>query len=47
MTSVTMDMARDQYETNVNANKVTGVCGRLMCCLAFEADKRKFKQSEE
>lgn len=36
MTSVTMDMARDQYENNVNANKVTGLCGRLMCCLAFE-----------
>lgn len=36
MTSVTMDMARDQYESNVNANKVTGCCGRLMCCLAFE-----------
>jgi cell fate regulator YaaT (PSP1 superfamily) len=47
MTSVTMDMARDQYETNVNANKVTGVCGRLMCCLSFEADKKKYKQSEE
>jgi cell fate regulator YaaT (PSP1 superfamily) len=45
MTSVTMDMARDQYETNVNANKVTGACGRLMCCLAFEANK-KYKKSE-
>lgn len=36
MTSVTMDMAREQYENNINANKVTGVCGRLMCCLSFE-----------
>ncbi len=45
MESVTMDMARDQFENNVNANKVTGACGRLMCCLAFEAgDKPKRKK---
>ncbi len=43
MDSVTMDMARDQYETNVNVNKVTGVCNRLMCCLAFEANNSKGK----
>jgi cell fate regulator YaaT (PSP1 superfamily) len=40
MTSVTMDMARDQFENNVNANKVTGACGRLMCCLAFEVGNK-------
>jgi cell fate regulator YaaT (PSP1 superfamily) len=40
MESVTMEMARDQFETNVNANKVTGACGRLMCCLAYEAGKQ-------
>lgn len=40
MGSVTMDMARDQFENNVNANKVTGACGRLMCCLAFEAGNK-------
>ncbi len=39
--SVSMDMAREQYETNVNANKVTGLCGRLMCCLAFEENQKK------
>ncbi|MEI7690193.1 MAG: regulatory iron-sulfur-containing complex subunit RicT [bacterium] len=39
--SVSMDMAREQYETNVNANKVTGLCGRLMCCLAFEDNGAK------
>jgi cell fate regulator YaaT (PSP1 superfamily) len=45
MESVTMDMARDQFENNVNANKVTGACGRLMCCLAFETgDKLKKKK---
>jgi len=36
--SVTMDMAREQYENNVNASKVTGICGRLMCCLAYEVE---------
>lgn len=40
MESVTMDMAREQFENNVNANKVTGACGRLMCCLAFEAGNK-------
>lgn len=40
MESVTMDMARDQFENNVNANKVTGACGRLMCCLAFEVGNK-------
>ena len=40
MGSVTMDMARDQFENNVNANKVTGACGRLMCCLAFEVGNK-------
>ena len=42
--SVSMDMAREQYETNVNANKVTGLCGRLMCCLAFEEGEKKVKK---
>lgn len=43
--SISMDMAREQYETNVNANKVTGLCGRLMCCLTFEEiDKKKGKK---
>ena len=43
MGSVTMDMARDQFENNVNANKVTGACGRLMCCLAFEVGNKPKK----
>ena len=42
--SVSMDMAREQYETNVNANKVTGLCGRLMCCLAFEENHKKITE---
>jgi len=44
MESVTMDMARDQFENNVNANKVTGACGRLMCCLAFEVGNKPKKR---
>lgn len=43
MESVTMDMARDQFENNVNANKVTGACGRLMCCLSFEVGNKPKK----
>ncbi len=43
MESVTMDMAREQFENNINASKVTGACGRLMCCLAFEISKGKKK----
>lgn len=39
--SITMDMARAQYETGINANKVSGLCGRLMCCLSFEKNKEK------
>ncbi|OQA92203.1 MAG: hypothetical protein BWY26_00418 [Elusimicrobia bacterium ADurb.Bin231] len=34
-TSVTGDMAKEQNLT-VNPAKISGVCGRLMCCLAFE-----------
>ena len=46
MESVTMDMARDQYHNNVNANKVTGICGRLMCCLAYEANNKPVKKGK-
>ena len=42
--SVTMDMAREQFENNINAGKVTGACGRLMCCLAFESAAKKKKK---
>ncbi|MEW6555955.1 MAG: regulatory iron-sulfur-containing complex subunit RicT [Elusimicrobiota bacterium] len=34
-TSVTADMAKEQ-NLAVNPAKISGVCGRLMCCLAFE-----------
>lgn len=34
-TSVTIDMAKDQ-DLSLNTSKLSGLCGRLMCCLAFE-----------
>lgn len=33
--SVTIDMAKDQ-DLSLNTAKLSGVCGRLMCCLAYE-----------
>lgn len=32
---VTMKMAKDQ-SMSLNTNKISGVCGKLMCCIAFE-----------
>ena len=34
---VTLRMARDQHLA-LSPNKISGVCGRLMCCLAYERD---------
>jgi cell fate regulator YaaT (PSP1 superfamily) len=36
-----MDMVREQYEGTRNASKVSGACGKLMCCLSFEKGKEK------
>ena len=33
--SVTIDMAKDQ-DLSLNTTKLSGLCGRLMCCLAYE-----------
>lgn len=33
--SVTIDMAKEQ-ELSLNTAKLSGLCGRLMCCIAFE-----------
>ena len=35
---VTVKMARDQ-NLAINPSKLSGLCGRLMCCLAFEQQK--------
>lgn len=45
--SVTLDMAVDQNLAQMGSNRVTGVCGKLMCCLKYELDiyhnaKKKF-----
>jgi len=46
--TITMDMARMQYESGVSASKISGMCGRLMCCLAFEKnEKGKSLKGEE
>ena len=36
-TSVTTEIAKDQNLT-INPAKISGVCGRLMCCIAYEHD---------
>jgi len=35
--SITLRMVREQ-NLFVNPQKISGICGRLMCCLAYEAD---------
>ncbi|URA09805.1 PSP1 domain-containing protein [Thermospira aquatica] len=37
MSSIYLKMAKDQGFL-VNSSKLTGVCGRLLCCLAYEVD---------
>ena len=39
--SVTMDMARDQNMVSKGSSKISGLCGRLMCCLGFEDNNYK------
>lgn len=34
--SITLDMAQVQGLASMGSNRVTGSCGKLMCCLAFE-----------
>lgn len=36
--SVSMDMAYEQGLGQTGSNRVTGACGKLMCCLRFELD---------
>jgi cell fate regulator YaaT (PSP1 superfamily) len=35
--SISMKMAKDQ-EIMLNPSKISGICGRLMCCLKYEQD---------
>jgi cell fate regulator YaaT (PSP1 superfamily) len=41
---VTLKMAREQ-QLSLNPGKISGACGRLMCCLAYELDL--YRQSAE
>jgi len=36
--SVTLEMANLQEMAGTKTNKITGCCGKLMCCLSYEAD---------
>jgi len=38
---VTLDMAYDQNLGQMGSNRVTGACGKLMCCLKYELDVYK------
>jgi len=38
--SVTIDMAKEQ-DLSLNTAKLSGLCGRLMCCLAYEHESYK------
>ena len=34
--SITLEMAKEQDLVGVGSNKISGACGKLMCCLAYE-----------
>jgi len=36
--SITMDMAKVQNLAGKGSGKISGVCGKLMCCLAYEVE---------
>jgi len=36
--SVTLDMAQCQNLAQMGSNRITGVCGKLMCCLKYELE---------
>jgi cell fate regulator YaaT (PSP1 superfamily) len=38
--SISLKMAKEQ-NLHINASKLSGVCGRLMCCLNYEYDSYK------
>lgn len=37
--SITTEMARCQLISHRGSDRISGVCGRLMCCLSYEADQ--------
>jgi len=46
MENISMDMVREQFSGNKSASKVSGVCGKLMCCMAYEKDNKNKKKVE-
>ena len=36
--NITLEMAQNQELATAGANKITGCCGKLMCCLSYEAE---------
>ncbi len=45
--NISMDMVREQFEGSRNASKVSGICGKLMCCLAYENGHKDRKTAKE
>lgn len=43
---VSIRMAKDQ-NLSLNPTKISGVCGRLMCCLRYESDAYEMMRSEK
>ncbi|KKR21528.1 MAG: PSP1 domain protein [Candidatus Moranbacteria bacterium GW2011_GWA2_39_41] len=41
MQSITTDMARIQQIAHRGTDRISGLCGRLMCCLVYEAQQYK------
>jgi len=41
MQSITTEMARIQQIAHRGSERISGLCGRLMCCLAYEAQQYK------
>lgn len=39
--SITLDMAQVQGLAAMGSNRITGACGKLICCLAYELDEYK------
>lgn len=44
--SVTMETVEAQYGMPKSASKVSGICGRLMCCLNYEEPTKKMPKKE-
>lgn len=38
---VSMDKVEQQYGIQKNASKISGICGRLMCCLNYEEPEKR------